>query len=357
MSSQTQPHRAKTQPTLARLAAEAGVSVSAVSRILAGKKLDTFLPETVARVKAAAEKFRYRPNRLVRGLQTGRTGLVGVVIPAYNDFYGMVMAGIHDHLMEHDRLPVVLWSGADAVGQQGRAELEQIHSLVDLRVEGVILKPVFDAASDQYMHEIIERNIPLVVVDRALPRVHACFAGSDDDVAMAKSLDFLKSLGHRCIAYFGPATTVSTGVQRLQSFRVFMAQEPDLRGREFLTGEWQTNRGEAEAFLRGAGEVTAVVAVNDCFAHALCQAAKLLGRRVPQDLSVIGHGNLPVSTYMTPSLTTVEQHPYEIGRSAARRLLARIEKPPEPCRKVLIPPDLIVRDSTGPAPHLYAAGS
>jgi LacI family transcriptional regulator len=354
MSRLTKTHRAQPQPTLAQVAAESGVSVSAVSRILAGKKLDTFLPDTVARVKAAAEKFRYRPNRLVRGIQTGRTGLIGVVIPAYNDFYGMVMAGIHDHLAEHDRSPVVLWSAADAVGQQGRTELEQIHSLVDLRVEGIILKPVFDAASDQYMHEIIERNIPLVVVDRALPRVHACFAGSDDDAAMAKLLDFLKSLGHRSIAYCGPATTVSTGVQRLQSFRVFLAQEPSLQGREFLTKEWQMHIGEAEAFLRGAGDVTVVVAVNDWFAHAVCEAAKLLGRRVPQDLSVIGYGNLPFSTYMTPALTTVEQHPYEIGRSAARRLLTRIEKPSESCRKVLIPPDLIVRDSTGPAPHIYA---
>lgn len=340
--------RANSQTTLAEIAVESGVSVSAVSRILGGKKIDTFSPETVERVKAAAEKLRYRPNRLVRGIQTGRTGLVGVVIPAYSDFYNLVMAGIHDHLVKHDRLPVVLWSGSDAIGEYRRSELEQIHSLVDLRVEGVILKPVFDAASDQYLHELIDRKIPLVVVDRALPRVNACFAGSDDDAGMAKALEFLTSLGHRHIAYFGPETTISTGAQRLQAFRLFMAQESGLRGTECLTRNWQARPEDALDCLNRAGEATAIVAVDDLFARTVCDAAKALGRRVPQDLSVIGYGDLAAGRLGVPTLTTIDQHPYEIGKSAARRLLARVEDPMESCRKVLIPPDLTVRESTGP---------
>lgn len=349
MSKPSTSRRANFQTTLAQIAAEANVSISAVSRILGGKKIDTFSPETVERVKTAAEKLRYRPNRLVRGIQTGRTGLVGVVIPAYSDFYNMVMAGIHDHLVKHDRLPVVLWSGSDSIGDYRRTELEQIHSLVDLRVEGVILKPVFDAASDQYLHELIDRKIPLVVVDRALPRVNACFVGSDDDAGMAKGLEFLKSLGHRQIAYFGPETTVSTGAQRLQAFRLFMAQEPGMRAVECLTKDWQALPKDALECLNKAGEATAVVAVDDLFARAVCAAAKTLGRRVPQDLSVIGYGDLAAARFGVPSLTTIDQHPYEIGKSAARRLLARVEDPTESCRKVLIPPDFIIRESTGPA--------
>jgi LacI family transcriptional regulator len=348
--SSSRNRKSQGQTTLAQIAAESGVSISAVSRILSAKKLETFSEETVQRVKAAAGKMLYRPNRLVRGMQTGQTGLIGVVIPAYGDFYGTVMAGIHDQLVESDRLPVVVWSGADAVAEFRRDELEQIHALVDLRVEGVILKPVFDAASDQYLHEIIDRKIPLVVVDRALPRVHSCFVGSDDEAAMVMSLDHLKALGHRTIAYFGPETTISTGVHRLQAFRVFMAQDSDLRGHECLTKDWDARIEDAVVGLQKAGDATAVVAVNDNFAHAICEAARLAGRRIPEDLSVMGHGNLNFSKYMTPALTTVEQHPYEVGKSAARRLLMRIENPAESCRKILIPPDLIVRGSTASAP-------
>jgi LacI family transcriptional regulator len=216
-------------------------------------------------------------------------------------------------------------------------------------VEGVILKPVFDAASDQYLHELIDRKIPLVVVDRALPRVNACFVGSDDDAGMAKALEFLKSLGHRHIAYFGPETTISTGAQRLQAFRLFMAQEPRMRAVECLTKDWRALPKDALECLSKASQATAIVAVDDLFARAVCEAAKSLGRRVPQDLSVVGHGDLAVARFGAPTLTTVDQHPYEIGKSAARRLLARVEDPTESCRKVLIPPSLTIRESTGPA--------
>ena len=336
---------------------QAGVSISAVSRILAGKKADTFAKDTVKRVKDAAEQLRYRPNRLVRGMQTGQTGLVGGVIPAYYDFYGLVMAGIHDLLVEHDRHPVVLWSEADSYTQKGRAELEQIHALVDLRVEGIILKPIFEAASDQCLHEIIDRNIPLVVVDRALPRVHACFVGSDDEGGMALTLEFLKSLGHRSILYFGPATTVTTGLHRLQAFRAFMSQESELQAHEFLTKDWTPQSKDASAFLRQTPSVTAVVAVNDNFAHAACQAAEELGISVPQDLSVMGYGNLGFSSFMSPALTTVDQHPYEIGRAAGTRLMSRINNPSESSRKIFLPPDLIVRDSTGPVAQERPMGS
>ncbi len=349
--------RKNTQPTLAHVAAEAGVSISAVSRILCRKKIDCFNPGTVKRVIAAAEKLRYRPNRLVRGIQTGQTGLIGVVMPAYDEFYGMVMAGIHDALVEKDYLPVVLWSSSDGVGRSGRTELEQIHALVDLRVEGIILKPVYDAASDEYLHEIIDRKIPLVVVDRALPRANASFVGSDDEAAMVATLDYLKSLGHRRIVYFGPDTPVSTGVHRLHSFRAYFERERDLQATEFLTPGWKPSLQQALACLRASPEVTAVVAVHDGFARVILEAAAELGRNVPGDLSVAGHGNLPFARYITPRLTTIDQHPIDIGMTAARTLLSRIENPVQAFCKTLIPPQLLVRDSTAPAARVVASGS
>ncbi len=341
---------------MAHVAAEAGVSISAVSRILCGKKIDFFNPDTVKRVVAAAEKLRYRPNRLVRGIQTGQTGLIGVVMPAYDDYYGMVMAGIHDALVEKDSLPVVVWSGADGAGRPGRTELELIHALVDLRVEGIILKPVYDAASDEYLHEITDRRIPLVVVDRALPRVNASFVGSDDETAMVTTLDHLKSLGHRCIVYFGPDTPVSTGVHRLHAFRAYFEHEPDLQSREFLTPEWKPSLQQAASCLQAAPEATAVVAVHDGFARVILEAAAEIGRSVPGDLSVTGHGNLPFARHSTPRLTTIDQHPHEIGMTAARTLLSRIENSEQIHRKTLIPPDLVVRDSTGPMSPVPAQG-
>ena len=149
----------KRQPTLADIGEKAEVSLSAVSRILAGKKLHTFTPATIERVKSIAAELRYRPNRLVRGMQTGQTGLVGVVGLGLGNFYSPVMAGIHDELLAKGQLPVVVWSEVDSLAGKGRTELELIHSLVDLRVEGIILRPVVYEASDLYFHEILERKI------------------------------------------------------------------------------------------------------------------------------------------------------------------------------------------------------
>jgi LacI family transcriptional regulator len=347
--------RKNSPPTLAQIAAEASVSISAASRILGGKRAGSFNAQTVSRVKAAAERLRYRPNRLVRGIQTGRSGLVGVLMPAHDGFYSMVMAGIHDALVAKDCLPVVLWSDTDGIGQLGRTELEQIHALVDLRVEGVILKPVFDAASDEYLHEILERKIPLVVVDRALPRAHVSFVGSDDEAGVISALDYLKSQGHREFVYFGPETVISTGQHRLQSFRAYIEHDNELRGHEFMSGGWTPSLKEAEDCLRAAPHATAVLGGSDEFARMILEAARGLGRRVPQDLSVVGHGNLPSARHLFPPLTTLDQHPHSIGMTAARTLISQIEQPGQPHCKILMPPHLVVRESSGPAPTAAAA--
>ena len=199
----TNPNR---QATLTDIARKADVSVSAVSRILAGKRLESFTASTIERVRAIGAEMRYRPNSLIRGIQTGKTGLVGVVGFAHGNFYGEVMTGIHDELITQDRVPIVVWSSVDSPMNKGRTELEQIHALVDLRVEGIILKPVVYGSTDTYFHEILERNIPLVVVDRSLPGTNCCYVGSDDNSGIALIMDHLKELKHRQICFFGADT-------------------------------------------------------------------------------------------------------------------------------------------------------
>ena len=337
--------------TLSQIAKQAHVSISAVSRIIAGKKLHSFSEETIARVRGIAEGCRYRPNRLVRGMKTGRSGIVGVLIPGFDDFYSAITTGIHDALVNEDRIPVVLWSKQDSPSKTGRLELEQIHALVEHRVEGIILKPVFDAASDEYLHEILERNIPLVVVDRELPKVNCCYVGSDDETGVIAVLEHLLELGHRSIAYFGPTTIISTGMHRLLRFRTWMNDHPECLPSEHLIETWEPTVPDAIALLERHQRPSAVLAVNDRFAWRIYEAAREKGLRIPEDLSVAGFGNLPFAKYVTPPLTTLDQHPYEIGQSAVRRLLNRIVNPAERCRKVLIPPDLVVRSSTCPAPQ------
>src|SRR3954463_14220674 len=116
------------------IAREANVSRVTVSLVLAGK--DQTSEETRKRVWEVARRLRYRPNLLVRGMQTGRTHAVGVVMPSSLHFHGQIARGIHDVLVAHDTVPIQLW--VDPATETKATELEQIHRLVDRRMDGII---------------------------------------------------------------------------------------------------------------------------------------------------------------------------------------------------------------------------
>ena len=162
-------------------------------------------------------------------------------------------------------------------------------------------------------------------------------------------LEHLKALKHRSICYFGPDTAVSTSQQRLQAFRFLTSQDSSIESSEHLLSHWTPSVEDALACLDKLKQYTAIVAVNDDFAWLIYQAAAIKKIRIPEDVSVVGFGKLPFSDFMRPLLTTVDQHPFDIGASAARRLLLRIADPAErPC-KILLPCDLVVRDSSAVA--------
>lgn len=335
--------------TLSQIARAANVSITTVSRILAGKKLNNFSAETIERVRQTASDLQYRPNLLVQGIQKGRTGLVGVVMPAYGGFYSFCLGGIHDTLIQNDYVPIVLWSQKDSLHNTGRSELEQIHSLVDRRVDGIILKPIFDAASNQYLHEIFSRHIPLVVLDRELSKTSTNFVGTDNEAGIQLAIEHLYELGHRSITYYGPDSPVSSGIERLKGFRA-VAKARKLKCAEVLTDGWAPTLDNAKAAFTTANRPTAVVCVNDDYAIRVQEAAQQAGIRVPDALSITGFGNLHTYRYASPPLTTFDQHPYQIGQSAAELLLSQIESNSKrQPQRILIPPELILRGSTAKA--------
>lgn len=337
--------------TLSQIARSANVSITTVSRILAGKRLTNFSEETIQRVRQTANDLQYRPNLLVQGIQKGRTGLIGVVMPAYGGFYSFCLGGIHDSLIQNDFVPIVLWSQKDSLHKTGKSELEQIHALVDRRVDGIILKPIFDAASNQYLHEIFSRQIPLVVLDRELSKTNTNFVGTDNEVGIRTVIEHLCELGHRNITYYGPDSPVSSGIERLNGFRT-AAKAHKLKSAEVLTEGWSATPENAAMAFNTPNKPTAVVCVNDDYAILVQKAAQQAGLRIPEQLSITGFGNLHTYRYANPPLTTLDQHPHQIGQSAAELLLSQIESHSKrQPQRILIPPELIQRGSTAKAPQ------
>jgi LacI family transcriptional regulator len=337
----------RSSPSLADIARDAGVAISTVSRVLHGHA--TVAPATALRIRAAAQRLRYRPNLLVQGMQTGRTRTIGVMVPVDDPYHSAMVCGIHDALVGADHAPMLLWSGSQRPLAHPVSELEQLHRLIDRRVDGVIIRPVVDDADDAYLREALDRELPVVAVDRELTRSRVDFVGCQDADGGRQAAEHLLARGHRRFGHLAGALFTSTGRQRHDGFVAAIAAA----GASCRTIEDPTfSDGEAQAFqlLSDAPRITALFCANDLLAAGAYRAAARLGVRIPEACSVIGFGDLPFAPLLAPALSSVHQDAYQIGHAAAMRMIARCQGDRSARQRVLIPVQLTLRLSTAASP-------
>src|SRR3989440_1993021 len=325
------------------IAREANVSRVTVSLVLAGK--DQTSEETRKRVLEVANRLKYRPNLLVQGMQSGRTGAIGMIMPPSMHFHAQIARGIHDELVKSDFVPIQLWANPSPEGKA--TELAQIHRLVDRRVDGVIIFPADASVPDVHYREIWERNIPLVTVDRETT-THADHVGTDEELGGRLAAEHLLELGHRRVAHLTYPARPGNILRRREAF---------VKAIKKGGGECKIYEGEQKDFSRLAREVlaekpqpTAVFAATDLIAMKLYVAAAEAGLKIPDDVSIVGYADFPFSEDLVPPLTTVRQDPYQIGSIAARILLDRVlDRATDPApQKVRLRPEAIIRKSTAP---------
>ena len=307
---------------LKQIADELGISMMTVSRALNGR--GDVAEATRLRVLKAAKRLKYRPNRLVHALKSGRSRTVGVMISVWLSFNAKIIHGIHDLLAEHNCLPVLHFHGEGPHANRDEAELEYLHRLLDQRVDGIIFWPSDETVSQIYLKEVWERGVPLVAVDRRLPLTKADFSGSDDVAGGRLVAEHLLALGHRRLGLITGESWVSTYADRRQGFEQALATEPraDLSVAECTDVD---SGPAARAMLARPDRPTVIAVPNDRMAPPIYEAAQSLGLKVGHDLSVMGFGALEETKWLRPRLATVDQKPYEIGRAAAGLLLDRIE--------------------------------
>ena len=343
-----------TVPSLKEVARAANVSVPTASRILHRKKLNQFSEETKERVLEVAQRLQWRPNLLVHGMQTGKTRTIGVMVPPSNSHWADIIFGIHDGLISNDHIPIMLWGKHWREDEQRYAgeSLEQIHRLIDRRVEGFILWPPMVKSYCDHIEEM--RNIPVVTIDHELsPEYGADSVATDEEMGAKLVASHLLSLGHRHIAHFAGSGSKIYSWAKLRS-EYFEKEITSVPGTTYITAEqWQHDYNEgvsvAKKLLQMNPRPTAVFAASDQRAEYLYDAAAQMGLKIPQDLSVVGFGDLANAARLQPSLTTVRQKSYETGNVAARLILERLEKTngePHNHKMVRVGCELVIRDST-----------
>jgi DNA-binding LacI/PurR family transcriptional regulator len=325
--------------TLRDVARLAGVSPSTVSRALSTPAVVN--AATRARVQAAAERLGYEPNRAARGLITGRTGNIGLVVPDLaNPFFPSVVKGVQARARQSDVAVFLADTDEDAV-----EEVVLVRALAK-QVDGLIL--CSPRASEEDLVAVAQET-NVVLVNRLVEGVPA--VTFDNEGGMRQAVAHLVALGHRRIAWVGGPKTSWSSAHRLLGLHAAAADH----GVELLeVGHFAPtyDGGMAAADQAVATGATAVVTYNDLVAIGLLARLHARGISVPDDLSVVGIDDIAMSRMTRPALTTVRLPKQKAGQIAVELLLAVLDDPDPDAvsgSRGVLPGELIVRDSTGVA--------
>jgi DNA-binding LacI/PurR family transcriptional regulator len=329
------------------IAQRAGVSIMTVSKVL--RDAPDISPATKARVRQLAEQMGYMPDSVAQGLRNRTTKLFGVVISATtNPVFARVLMAIEEkaYALGYD---VILAQSMNTVEREDQL----VRRLLSRRVDGLFINPVYrlDPTAAIY-EELRRRNTPTVILGHRAPFCDNFVNVESDDLAASYSgTKHLLELGHKRIAFFIGAPAAPSSHERLEGYRRALREaniEPD-DNLVFKAGS-TTEEGEGAALqmLNEAPKATAVQTANDLVAIGAATIFLNQGIRIPQDLSVVGFGNIMISEYFRVPLTTVRQPKFRLG-VAAMESMARLLRGEHPENKRLRA-ELVVRQSSGPPP-------
>lgn len=323
------------------VAKEAGVSVATVSKVI--NHYPDVSEKTRRKVKNAIELLRYRPNVIARGLVTGRSWTVGVLIniPFTNPYVSMLLEGIKTALEN---------SGYDLMRLSARLN-DPGYSFIDhcqsRNLDGVV---VFGVEKDhRSIQELIESGIPTMFVDTDATGQRAGNITTDNRNGVHKAVRHLIELGHQRIAYLAGIPGQPVNESRLAGYLDGLkASSIPYREEYVVNGDYSYDSGiqGTKKLLELAQRPTAIVCTSDMTAFGAIHAIEAQGLTVPGDISVVGFDNIFEAELFKPALTTINQHIHSIGVKSIEELISMIKSADYPPPVVTEPSSLIVREST-----------
>lgn len=331
--------------TIADVAAHAGVTKSTVSHALSGKR--PVSAETRARIEQAIQTLGYHPHPVAQRLATGHGRAIGFVYPLYGpEFSGLEMKFIAGaaSVVNQANYAFILLTPPD---RRGDNLMRFVHSGL---LDGVILMQV--RLHDVRVEALQKTDMPFVLIGRCQDNAGLTFIDLDIDLALDRCVGYLAELGHRHLAYLhldDPELGFSA--------RATQAYAAACRARG-LTAEMAACALAADSgadvtaeLLARRPEISALIVWNDLAAWGAIQMARRLGRRVPEDLSVICFDRTTIANVMSLQPTAIDIRPREMAAEAARLLLAQLEGDGQAPAQILLEPQLLVGETTAPPPR------
>lgn len=328
--------------TLRQVAVHAQVSPATVSRVLNG--FPHIRPDVRQRVLASIAALGYEPNRVAQRLRAAQSRLVGIMVSDItNPFLNTIMASMESVFFDHGFS--VLMSNTNA---QAQKEIDYLKIMENEEIAGLVIAP--SSESVHRLSEMAEAGLPIVVVDRRLDDARVDMVLSDNVAGAQSAVAHLIRCGHRRIGHIGGPLRVTSGRERYDGYLQAMHTaglpvEPEWV--RFGNHQYDSGYSHALELLTIDPPLTALFIENNMMSLGALSAIHERGKRIPDDIAVVGFDDMPWAVALNPPLTTVAQPTNEIGQRAATLLLERIENPDLAARTVILPTQLIIRASCG----------
>ena len=329
--------------TVADIARAAGVSMMTVSRVINHK--GEVSAATRQRVQKIIDRLSYRPSGIARSLATRHSGTIGLVIPdVSNPFFADVARGA-EHVACAEGYNIFLCN----TEEDQQRELDVVHSLEEKRVDGVVL---FSRLGPRQLFGVLKHQPAAVLINRQTSKKNNTPAiGTvrlDDVLGGQLVIRHLLDRGHQAIGFLAGPPTSHSGRARSKGYHQTLTEaglSPNPLWKHHCAPTVEGGYAAAHDLLSAQPELTALFCFNDLVAVGALQACAELGRSVPLDLAIAGYDDIPLAALVTPPLTTCRTPRYELGAEAVHLLLNRIRGCDDPCKEVILQPQLIIRAS------------
>ncbi len=333
----------RARPTIYDVARLAGVSTATVSRALNGTA--RIAPATQAAIDAAVEQLGYRPNSIARSLVTKSTQTIALLLPDIsNPFYAALVSGIQEYVLSHDHTMLLCTTEGNAAREEQYLHLLRAKQVDGALVDGLVLP------ADR-LSRFVRDGFPIVCLDRDIASAAIPVVQVDNHMGGKLATQHLVVLGHKRIAHITGVPSLGISKERQAGY----AEALETAGIGFdqrlvAIGTFSEDGGyrAARDLLLMSPGLTAIFAANDLTAVGALNAIAESGRRVPDDVSVVGFDDLRLASYTSPPLTTVRQPATRIARLASELLIGLTRGEEVGQMRHLLEPSLVVRSSTAP---------
>jgi LacI family transcriptional regulator len=329
-------------PSILEVAKLAGVSPATVSRVL--HNYPHIRDEVRAKVLEAIDKLGYEPNRVAQRLRATDSHLIGMIVTDItNPFFNTIMASIENVFFNKGFSLMMSNTASDP--EKERAYL----SMMDNEgVAGLVIATTSENVDE--VTALADKGLPIVIIDRRMSNGKVDMVLSDNIAGACSAVEHLIKLGHTRIGHIGGPLRLTSGRERYQGYQQAMREAGlpiDDGWVRFGDHKHQSGYEQTLELLNSNPTLTALFIENNMMTLGALNAIHDGGRRIPDDIAIVGFDDMPWAMSLNPPLTTVAQATYDIGTRVATRLLERIEQPDLPPRTDIVPTTLIVRASCG----------